>query len=158
VEHLLEPSAETKAVADHWEPCMDALEQGLPAPELVPPDPEELDRRIEEDEDPQVWCEDGVWWTFFPPPDGFDGEEQGERGDADYQRTLTAEEQAAVEAQRRAADEADLAHCCAVRDKYFGLPPRGCPESFFPQGSRNNETSEEQEEDDPRHSGESRNL
>jgi hypothetical protein len=119
---------------------MEALEQGLPAP--IPPDPEKADRQIKEDEDPQVWLEDGIWWTVFPPPAGFDGEEEGEIADGDYQRTLTADEEAVMKARNRAADEAELARCCAVRDRYFGLAPRGCSESFFPQGSRNNEPSE----------------
>ncbi|HEX8573098.1 MAG TPA: hypothetical protein VF759_10135 [Allosphingosinicella sp.] len=141
-EHLLEPSEQSRAICDHWQPCMDALEQGLPIPELVPPDPDEVDRLIEEEEDPQVWSEEGVLWTFFPPPDGFDGEEEGETAHGDYQRTLTDDELAVVRARRRAANEAELARCCAVRDGYFGLPPRGCAETFFPRRSRNNETSE----------------
>ncbi|HEY0130224.1 MAG TPA: hypothetical protein VGB57_02380, partial [Allosphingosinicella sp.] len=105
-------------------------------------DPEEVDRRIGEEEDPQVWCEDGIWWTCFPPPDGFDGEEEGEPSDGDYQRTLTEDEEAVMQARNRAADAAELTRCCNVRDKYFGLSPRGCSETFFPQGSRNYETSE----------------
>ncbi len=161
-EHLLEPTAESRAVCEHWQPCMDALEQGRPAPELLTPDPEEVDRRIEEEEDPQVWLEDGRWWTFFPPPEGFDGEEEGDSGDGDYQRTLTEEEEAVVTARARAADEAELARCCAARDRYFELPERGCAQTFFPQGSRNNETSgDEQGEGNasrPSHPGESRDL
>jgi hypothetical protein len=160
-EHLLEPSAESRAVCEHWEPCMDALEQGVPAPQLVPPDPDEVDRQIVEEEDPQVWQQDGRWWTFFPPPEGFDGEEEGDPGDGDYQRTLTADEEAAVTARDRSADEAELARCCAVRDRYFGLRERGCASTFFPQGSRNNETSEpfaaRQAAPPLRHSGEGRN-
>ena len=139
---------------------MDALERELPAPEPVSPEPEKLDPLIEEEDNPQVWRDDGVWWTYFPPPDGFDGEEEGEPGDSDYQRTLTADEEAAVRARDRARDEAELARCCALRDRYFGLPPRGCSEDFFPLGSRNNETSEADEDDPgdahPRYPGEGR--
>jgi hypothetical protein len=169
VGHLLEPSEESRAICDHWQPCMDALEQGLPVPRLVPPDPAEADRRIEEDENPQVWREDGIWWTFFPPPDGFDGEEEGEIGEGDYQRTLTAGEEAVMQARDRADDEAELARCCAVRDSYFSLPPSGVSETFFPRASRNNETSEPSGEElgpieyksmvpPSRHPGESRDL
>ncbi len=162
---LLEPSPESRAVCEHWEPCMDALEQGLPAPHLVAPGPVEADPRIEEDEEeqenPRVWLEDGRWWTFFPPPEGFDGEEEGDSGDGDYQRTLTEDEEAVMTARSRAADEAELARCCAVRDRYFGLPKRGCSGTFFLQGSRNNETSEpfaaRQAAPPRRHSGEGRN-
>lgn len=149
--HLLEPGAESRQVCDRWEPHMDALERGLPAPGPVPAGPEAQERQVDDDENPQVWSEDGIWWTFFPPPDGFDGEEEGEVGSGDYQRTLTADEEAIMKARNRAADEAELARCCAVRDKYFGLPPRGCSELFFPQGSRNNEPSETSVS---RHSGE----
>jgi len=141
-EHLFDPTAESRTICEHWEPCMDALEQGLPTPERIPSDPAGEARPIEEDENPQVWRKDGIWWTFFPPPEGFDGEEEGAAADGDYQRTLTEDEETVMEARNRADNEAELAHCCAVRDMYFGLPPRGHTETFFPQGSRNNETFE----------------
>jgi hypothetical protein len=150
--HLLEPAREAAAVFENWEPCMDALEQGRPAPAPIPVERDVEDRTGEdEDEDPQVWREDGIWWTYFPPPEGFDGEEEGDAGDSDYQRTLTEEEAAVMRARDRAADEAELARCCALRDRYFDLPKRGCSEAFHPQASRNNETSEtldEEEEED----------
>jgi hypothetical protein len=148
-EHLLEPTDSDHAVCDNWEPCMDALEQGRPVAGLIPPDPEEEDRRIEEAEDPPVWSEDGTWWTFFPPPEDFDGDEHGEVGDEDYQRTLTAEEEDAMKSRRRAEDEAELARCCAVRDRYFALPPRGHSGFIASMESRNNETSEPPATADP---------
>jgi hypothetical protein len=150
--HLLEPSEAAKAVRDNWQPCMEALERGTP-PEPVgrasePPEPEDEE---DDGENPQVWREDGVWWTIFPPPEGFDGDEEGKLGDQYYQRTLTEEEEAAMEAREQARDEAELARCCAVRDRYFGLPPRGS-QGYFPRlGSPNNETS-----DPRRHPGEGR--
>ncbi len=169
VGHLLEPSREAAAICENWEPWMDALEQGLPPPGLGGPDPDREARRIEEDGDPQVWREDGVWWTVFPPPEDFEGLEEGEAADGDYQRTLTEEEASVMNARGRAADEAELARCCAVRDHYFGLPRRGHSETFFPQGSGNNETSEPSGEElgpieykslfpPSRHPGESRDL
>ena len=46
-----------------------------------------------------VWDdEDGNWWTDFPPPAGFDGEEDGKWGDPDYKRALAADEQAVIDA------------------------------------------------------------
>jgi hypothetical protein len=147
-EHLLDPPEETQAICDNWEPYMDALEHGLPPPELDRPDP--VDEAGDyEAEDPPVWCDGGTWWTFFPPPEGFDGEEEGELGDEEYQRRLTGEEEAAIEARNREAEEAELARCCATRDRYFGLPERGTREFFQSVGSRNNETSEPAGPEDP---------
>jgi hypothetical protein len=102
---------------------MDALERGLPPPETG---------GTEEDlSDEQVWLEGEVWWTLFPPPENFDGEEQGELGDPDYQRTLTADEAAAWNVKRRSASDAERARCCAMRDRFFGLEPRGTPGFSF---------------------------
>jgi len=65
--------------------------------------------------------EDGGWWTDFPPPDNFDGEEEGRWGDDCYKRTLSAAEQARIDA----AIEEDLAEeraeAEAARDLYFGF-------------------------------------
>jgi hypothetical protein len=129
--HLLdEPDDDSRAICENWEPFMDALEQGLPPPALSETEGPGSLAAEAEDEDPgddQVWLEDGVWLTFFPPPPDFDGEEEGELGDRDYQRTLTGEEEAAVLARRRRDDEAELARCCAMRDRFFGLAARGAP-------------------------------
>ena len=145
----LQPPEESRTVCEDWEAHMDALEQGLPAPDLDRPEaapgpgPEEkveVETELARDH-PQVWLDDGIWWTYFPPPDGFDGEEEA-FGDGGYQRTLTAEEEAAVTARNRALDEAELGRCCALRDRFFGLPPRGAPEHFFSREAENSETSE----------------
>jgi len=50
-----------------------------------------------------VWFDHGddEWRTNLPPPDDFDGEEDGRFGDADYARTLTAAEAEFMEARRR---------------------------------------------------------
>lgn len=149
-EPLLAVSEESRTIGDNWERCMDALEQGLDLPGLTPPLPAGAPPTDDEDDDdPQVWFEDGVRWTFFPPPEGFDGEQQGEEASEHYQRTLTAEEEAAMDARVRAQDEARLARCCAIRDSYFQLPPRGWAENFLPDGSRNDEPFETSEEEDP---------
>jgi hypothetical protein len=74
--------------------------------------PADVDRHI-------VWDEDGTYWTDYPPPPGFDGEEQGAFRDRDYRRTLSPAEQAVVD-----ADAADYAaRCAARRDAYFGFSP-----------------------------------
>ncbi|HEX8466174.1 MAG TPA: hypothetical protein VF620_00025 [Allosphingosinicella sp.] len=136
---VLEPDPESLKVFENWEPSLDALEQGRPAGAPVPP--VSGARTEEEEEDPQVWREDGAWWTFFPPPEGFDGIEE-ECPEEGYRRTLTAEEAAVMKARDRAEDSASLARCCAIRDRYFALPPRGVAESFHPEVSRNIGTSE----------------
>jgi hypothetical protein len=152
-EHLLEPCEEARAVCDNWEPAMDALEQGLPPPDLAPraalaqapaPPAEPAGHALPDGDegDPQVWSEDGQWWTVFPPPDGFDGEEEGELHSADYQRTLTEEEEAVMRSRIRAEDRDSLARCCAVRDRFFGLPPRGSGWFSSFNEAEPNETSE----------------
>jgi hypothetical protein len=141
VEHLLRSDdRDSRAIGENWEDCMEALERGRPLP-IPGPEEDEKDLGAE-----QVWMEDGVWWTLFPPPAGFDGEEQGTLGDSSYQRTLSAEEKAAMRAKRRADEEAEFAHCCAIRDRFFGLPPRGA-EGFSLQGQA--EPIETSEPSDP---------
>lgn len=77
----------------------------------------------DDDEGARVWTEDHSWRTSFPPPDGFNGYEDGDYGDADYSRQCTPEERELLDRlypdaivdqaeQRRTADE-------AVRDAYF---------------------------------------
>jgi len=73
-------------------------------------DPLDEDRHI-------VWQSGGQWWTSYPPPAGFDGEEIGDYGAMDYRRELAPEEQAVVD-----ADEAESrARAEAHRREYFGL-------------------------------------
>ena len=148
-EHLLEPPKEARAVCDDWQPYMEALEQGLEPPDLARPEAPATASGVgarhdesEEDDDPQVWLEDGVWWTFFPPPEAFDGDELGELGDEDYQRTLTDEEEAAIRARRRRETAERLERCCAIRDRFFGLAPRGAPGLSSPRQAETSETSE----------------
>lgn len=40
----------------------------------------------------RVWEDDGVWWTNFPPPEGFFGEERGHWSDDDYSRECSEDE------------------------------------------------------------------
>nr|ALV86772.1 hypothetical protein [uncultured bacterium P8N7] len=137
VAHLLEPSRESLLIRDRWEEHMDALEQGLEAP--APPKPERPEfsgYEVREDDD-------GVWWTSFPPPAGFDGEEQGEFGDDYYKRTLSAAEQALVDAQLDEEEAEYRAKEIARRDRFFGFA--GGEDS----SSREAETCETSEPSDP---------
>jgi hypothetical protein len=79
-----------------------------------------------------VWEDEdeGMWMTDYPPPEGFDGYEEGEWGDDDYKRALSAEEQAMVDANLeadRAEEAAEQARereaASAARDAFFGFAP-----------------------------------
>lgn len=137
---LFEPGAEQ--VERDWQPWMQAVEQGLPEPvpgevdgparapgpgPELPPD----DGRIRDAEglidSIDLWENPDGWWTSFPPPEGFDGEEQGAYGEEDYQRRLSAAEQAVVDQW----DDADRAAEAARRDRYFGFVG---DEVFAPRG------------------------
>jgi hypothetical protein len=83
----------------------------------------------------ETWQDDeGVWCTNFPPPPGFDGEQEGDPLDPAYLRELTAEEQARLPASafkdddgteedrlRSAPDAAELAALHAARRRYFRI-------------------------------------
>jgi hypothetical protein len=77
---------------------------------------------IWEDED------EGCWMTNYPPPEGFDGFEEGQWDGEDYRRALSADEQAAVD-HDEAIDRAEaddmraeaLAAARAARDRAFGF-------------------------------------
>jgi hypothetical protein len=121
--HLVEPPQEARAICDNWEPYLDALEEGLPPPDLdrlaaearpQPIRPEFTGYELVEDED-------GSWWTPFPPPEGFDGEEQGEFGDDDYRRRLSPREQVVLDADLDREFEEERASEAARRDRFFGF-------------------------------------
>jgi hypothetical protein len=147
-EPLLDPPEESRAICDDWEGHMAALEQGVRPPhpasrEAPPPTPQaEQERPASDDDNPQVWNEDGIWWTYFPPPEDFDGEEEADLADPDYRRTLTDEEEAVMEARNQVLDEVEMARCCGLRDRYFGLPPRGAAGFSIPREAETNETNE----------------
>jgi hypothetical protein len=125
-ERLLDEPEEALAVAGNWQPFVEAMEQGLPPPDLPSP----FDEESEEDEPDEdeglvqsidVWEEADGWWTLFPPPAGFDGEEQGRPGDTGYRRTLTGEEQAVIDAEEAEDRAAEIARETARRDLFFGF-------------------------------------
>ncbi|HYN22280.1 MAG TPA: hypothetical protein VE078_15070 [Thermoanaerobaculia bacterium] len=146
LDRQLEPPAEAEAIAADWEPWMEAIEQGLPAP-AEPEAPQPVDRGGGKDEAAfdghEVWQDDdGIWWTEFPPPADFDGEEEGTFGEEDHRRTLSPAEQAVIDADT-ATDQADeLAFETARRDHYFGFAG-GSPEAevFSPRETETYETS-----------------
>lgn len=118
--HLLEPPKGSRSVCDDWEAHMDALEQGLPPPGRQRADAPEAEKtewtgyEVREDDD-------GVWWTSFPPPAGFEGEELGRFGEDNYERTLSAREQSLVDLDL-AEEEAEFrAGETARRDRFFGF-------------------------------------
>jgi hypothetical protein len=90
-EKWLEPTAEAVAVADDWEAWAHAVGQGLSEPERpAEPKPEPAPETSFRFDGSEVWeGEDSRWWTSFPPPDGFAGEEEGMPGDYGYRRTLS---------------------------------------------------------------------
>jgi hypothetical protein len=131
-EHLLEPPQETQAVCHNWEPFMDALEQGLP-----PPDPIIAEAGLDDVSGERVWQEkDGEWRTTFPPPDGFEGHEEGVCNGVDwYCRALTPREQTAVEPMQSNQVALDRSR----RDRFFGFAGGG---DSSPKGPELSEPSE----------------
>lgn len=130
--HLLDEPEEAKAVAAHWEPWVEAIEQGAPPPVLSAVEGPVLNADPEPDADEdfedgalfdgsEVWETAEGWWTCFPPPDGFDGEQAGAPGDPDYKRRLTPAEEAVIEAELSESAALDLALEARRRDLYFGF-------------------------------------
>ena len=65
------------------------------------------------------WDEDDGWWTDFPPPETFDGHEQGTWGCSGYKRECTGEEAALLEADRKLCESESLAEAAAERDRWM---------------------------------------
>ena len=118
VAHLLEPRQEALAICDNWEGHMEAIERGLP-----PPDDASADDLPHGFEIEQVWQDDtGLWRTSFPPPAGFEGEENRVWNGIDwYERSLSSQEQAVMEARCDEEDAEALAAQAASRDRFFGF-------------------------------------
>lgn len=157
-EHLLDEPAGAVAVAGNWQPFVEALEQGLPPPDLDlrPAWQRDRDERLagdavaaddddDDDFDEEIWEEEGGWMTSFPPPADFDGDGDGVPGTEGYRRTLSEAEEAALEAddaeEERERAEA-VRRACARRDRYFGFEG-GLDRWALPEGS-----AEEDDEDD----------
>ena len=68
----------------------------------------------------RVWQDDdGFWWTDFPPPQGYIGEEQGRWGEDGYARECTDEECEVLDAARAAEMSEVRADEEAERDTFF---------------------------------------
>ncbi len=78
-----------EAVEQDWDGWMDAIAEGRDAPAAPDPDP----TPPAEPEDAKVWEDEGELFTNAPPPEGFDGSEDGEYGQPIYQRALTQAEE-----------------------------------------------------------------
>ena len=168
-EHRLDEPPEAAAVAAQWEPWVEAMELGLPLPDIRSEsekerderlagyeddadegEEEDLDDEISDDED-RVWEDEetGVWWTSFPPPADFDGEELGEPGAEDYRRFLSDDEFEAMGARNLEGDRERverLRRDCARRDAYFGfasgLDIWALPEGFEDEAGEKDEKDE----------------
>lgn len=149
VQHLIERAEDSAAVADQWQPWVEAMEQGAPSPSLAPVEqPGEagdalLDAAGTDFEGDEIWQDDeGDWWTWFPAPAGFDGAEEGAPGHPDYKRRLSDAERAVIEADkaREQAEQAAWEH--ARRDAYFGFAGgRAGAQISSPRQAETNETS-----------------
>jgi hypothetical protein len=144
---LLEPRPESVAVEADWDRSMESLERGTPPPEAE----ESGSAAAPPDEVPytgtELWEEDDVIWTSYPPPDDFDGEEDGEWGDEDYCRTLSEAEEAVVRSDGKRARAARIARARAERDSYFGFAGNENSSSTEAEPSTPSEPSEAAEED-----------
>ena len=90
-----------------------------------------------------VWQTEGEWRTDYPPPPGFDGEENGDYGDADYWRALSLAEQAVADAE--IAEERARAE--AQRDAWFGFTP-GAGEDEGTDGGSDRSSAGTEDDDD----------
>ncbi|HEV7661342.1 MAG TPA: hypothetical protein VGO55_15995 [Allosphingosinicella sp.] len=150
LDRQLEPPVEAEAVADDWEPWMEAIEQGLPAPlPSEDDDPENEEEEAALCDRIEVWQEDGKWWTEFPPPAGFDGIEEGEPGGYGYKRALSEAELAVVEADEAEERAERIAEQRARRDLHFGFEGGNPDDELFPpKGPGTYETSGETTSDE----------
>ena len=148
-EHLLDAPEEAPAVAANWTPWVEAIEQGADPPDLSPPAPEPEPKAgppeppLDDFDGDEVWKdEDGIWWTEFPPPAGFDGQEEGTLGFT-YRRTLSAAEQAVVDANNDDDEAEMIAWESRRRDIFFGFAGGVPGDELFPlMEAETSETSE----------------
>lgn len=63
--------------------------------------------------------------TNFPPPEDFDGYENGRWGDPDYERTLSLDEQEIIDERERAQIQEVSGPDAAIRDQWFAVRIRG---------------------------------
>jgi len=110
LDHLFVPDRAARVVAEKWDEEMAALGQG--ESDDNPPNP---DRDL-------VWDEDEEsWWTRYPPPAGFAGEQRGDIGQPGYRRTLNDGELAVLESRWTEDLAEQVARGCTRRDRFFGF-------------------------------------
>jgi hypothetical protein len=105
-----------------------------------------------------VWeDDDGAWWTDYPPPHGFDGEEEGAYGDYNYQRSLSPAEQAVIDADNAEEDAEETealaeerAEAEAQRDAFFGFDATGNPPLPQSVSRQSGEGDDDDDDDDER--------
>lgn len=118
----LDPARRAEWSAGQWARAEAAGLVAL-APAPAPEESRDGDSQLSQPDeiDPPVWWDDEErdWRTRFPPPDGYDGEEAGLFGDDLYERTLTPEEAAAVDAEEARAVAALSASGAVLRDRWF---------------------------------------
>jgi hypothetical protein len=173
IDRAEEKGAAHLALVQRWDEFLDALGEDRdeearallapaePAPAETSTGPEENSRdhelhELHPGEEPatdvdrhSVFEEEDGWWTDYPPPAGFDGEEEGEYGDPneDYRRRLSPAEQAVIDAE----EAEDLARAEAQRDAWFGFGPGFAPdvargEESDPHGAHDEEGAGDAEE------------
>ena len=104
-------SADTDADADADADGMSQLPQPNPTDDDSPAAPRA-----------RVWLDEfDDWRTDFPPPEDFDGDEDGYYGDKDYSRSLTDAEFGVADAQRAAELAQRAEEDSRARDEHFGL-------------------------------------
>lgn len=118
-------TAPASQLSQHWRGA------GLPA-EARFADP------LHPDAPPLVWWDPvgGEWLTRFPPPDDYDGEEDGEPGEEDYARSLTSLEAYAIGPAPAGYASQSPVDLLARRDGFFAdliRRPKGArgPDSLF---------------------------
>ncbi|HEY0623649.1 hypothetical protein [Sphingomonas sp.] len=119
----LDPANRAHWTAEQWVRAEDAglvqLAPAQPEPDTAAETGDSCQLR-QPDEDPVWWCQETQGWrTSFPPPDDFDGLEDGEPGDADYERELTLEEEEAIEAQQARERAPSIAAGHVEREAWF---------------------------------------
>jgi hypothetical protein len=106
LDRLDQTPSHVRVTAGRWHETLSALDDGLTQPLSAPGKGAE----------PPVWRhKNGEWLTHFYPPEGFEGDQWGEFGDRGYCRTLTEEEEEAIESHQ--ARVASKVSC--QRDRYF---------------------------------------
>jgi hypothetical protein len=142
---------QTHVVMEHWNEWLELIGKGDEAgarallesgDSKIPPNgqlgqlPESGNPTVEEDREllGPVWKEEGIWWTDFPPPPGFDGFEEGRWDGYPYRRHCSADEAELLDAEEKAEDAELLAEGEQEREAWFGEVRRQLNESSGGRG------------------------